>query len=76
MQSAVGSIVVTADHSLAEEARYATLQVEEIELPRSDAIARLGWQRILAGKTVLPAELDANYVRRSSEMFSKSSSKT
>lgn len=76
MQSAVGSIVVTADHSLAEAARHAALQVEEIELPRSDAIARLGWQRILAGKTVLPAELDANYVRRSSEMFSKSSSKT
>ncbi|MGZ7093619.1 MAG: tRNA (adenosine(37)-N6)-threonylcarbamoyltransferase complex dimerization subunit type 1 TsaB [Candidatus Angelobacter sp.] len=76
MQSAVGSIVVTTDHSLAEAARHAALQVEEIEIPRSDAIARLGWQKILAGKTVLPAELDANYVRRSSEMFSKSSSKS
>jgi tRNA threonylcarbamoyladenosine biosynthesis protein TsaB len=74
MQSAVASIIVTTDHTLAEAARDAALQVEEIELPRSDAIARLGWQKIRAGKTVLPAELDANYIRRSSEIFSKSSS--
>jgi tRNA threonylcarbamoyladenosine biosynthesis protein TsaB len=74
MQAAVGSVVVTADRSLAQAARDAALQVEEIELPRSDAIARLGWQKILAGKTISPAELDANYIRRSSELFSKGSS--
>ena len=67
-------IVVTADPGLAEEARAAALQVEEIELPRADTIASLGWKKILTGKTVLPAELDANYIRRSSEIFSKSSS--
>jgi len=73
MQTAVG-YVVTADRSLAQAARDASLQVKEIELPGSDAIARLGWRKILAGKTLSPAELDANYIRRSSELFSKGSS--
>jgi tRNA A37 threonylcarbamoyladenosine modification protein TsaB len=74
MQTAVGSVVVTADHSLAQAARDGSLQVEEIEVPGSDAIARLGWRKILAGNTLSPAELDANYIRRSSELFSKGSS--
>lgn len=74
MQAAADSIIVTADHGLAEAARNAALTVEEIAIPRSDLIARLGWQKILAGKTVSPAELDANYIRRSSEIFSKGSS--
>jgi tRNA threonylcarbamoyladenosine biosynthesis protein TsaB len=74
MQSAVGCTVITPDHDLADSAREAALLVQEIELPRSGAIARLGWQKVLAGKVVLPSELDANYVRRSSEIFSKSSS--
>jgi len=73
MQSAVGSIVTT-DHSLADSARDAALNVETIELPRSDVIARLGWKKILAGETVSSAELEANYIRRSSEIFSKISS--
>jgi tRNA threonylcarbamoyladenosine biosynthesis protein TsaB len=74
MQTAMVSVVVTADRSLAQAARDAALPVKEIELPRSDAIARLGWQKILAGKTISPTELDANYIRRSSELFSKGSS--
>ena len=68
------SVVVTADRSLAQVARDASLQVKEIELPGSDTIARLGWRKILAGKTLSPVELDANYIRRSSELFSKGSS--
>jgi len=72
-QSALGSIIVTPDHSLADAVRNATLQVqvEEIGLPRSDAIAHLGWQKILAGETVSPAGLEGNYIRRSSEIFAK-----
>src|SRR4029077_18877272 len=73
-QSAAGALIVTADRSLADAFRDAALPVEEIELPRSDIIARLGWQKIVAGKTVSPAELDENYTRRSSEIFSKGSS--
>lgn len=68
------SIVVTADRSLLEAVREAGLQAEQIELPRSDAIARLGCQKVRAGKTVSPEELEANYIRKSSEIFSKASS--
>jgi len=74
MESAADSTVVTTEHTLADAVRDAGLRVEEIELPRSDAIARLGWQKILAGKIVSPAELEANYIRRSSEIFAKGSS--
>ena len=50
------------------------LRVEEIELPRSDVIARLGWRKIQAGEIVSPEDLEANYLRRSSEIFSRGSS--
>jgi len=73
VESGSGSLVVTADPSLAAAARDAGLRVEEIELPRGDVIARLGWQKIQAGDTVSPEDLDANYIRRSSEIFSKGS---
>lgn len=40
--------------------------------PRGDVIARLGLRKILAGQTVTPEELDANYIRRSdAEIFRK-----
>ncbi len=74
LEAAMGSTVVTADPSLAEAARGAGLPVEEIELPRSDVIARLGWKKIHSGEIVSPEALDANYLRSSSEIFSKSSS--
>jgi len=74
LEAANGSIVVTPDHSVAEAVRNAQLDVQEIDLPRSDSIARLGWKKIRAGQIVSPEGLDANYIRRSSEIFSKSSS--
>lgn len=64
LESVRESIVVTADHVLADAVREAGLAAEEIELPRSDAIARLGWRKILGGKTASAEELDANYIRR------------
>jgi tRNA threonylcarbamoyladenosine biosynthesis protein TsaB len=64
LKSAKVSLIVTADHILADAVRAAGLQAEEIELPQSDMIARLGWQKILAGKITSPEELDANYIRR------------
>jgi tRNA threonylcarbamoyladenosine biosynthesis protein TsaB len=73
LEAAVGS-TVTADHNLAEAVRGMALPVAEIELPRSDVIAGLGWKKIQAGKTVSPEGLEANYIRSSSEIFSKSSS--
>jgi len=71
--SAEGWTVVTPDQSIADMARSAGLAVRQVERPRSDAIARLGWQKIRAGETVSPEELEANYIRRSdAEIFSKS----
>ena len=73
MGSASGWTVVTADPSLASAARDSGLRSEQIDLPGSDAILRLGWKRILAGDLVSPSELDANYIRRSADIFSKKS---
>jgi tRNA threonylcarbamoyladenosine biosynthesis protein TsaB len=36
-----------------------------VEPPDASAIARLGWKKIAAGKTVFPEALDATYIRRS-----------
>ena len=41
--------------------------------PRSEEVVRIGWQRLQAGETISPEQLDANYIRRSdAELFSKS----
>ena len=53
LEAAKGSTIVTADANLAEAARQAGLPVDEIELPRSDVIARLGWQKIQRRKNRL-----------------------
>ena len=75
LTAAKGHAVVTPDKALADAARMKGLQVEEIERPRSDVIARLGWKKILVGEAVSPEALEANYIRRSdAEIFSKSSS--
>jgi tRNA threonylcarbamoyladenosine biosynthesis protein TsaB len=64
--------VVTPDGALAETARAAGIRVELIEYPNSGVIARLGWEHLQRGETVLPEELEANYIRHSdAEIFSK-----
>jgi tRNA threonylcarbamoyladenosine biosynthesis protein TsaB len=68
------SRVVTADPILADAARRAGMTVEQVAEPRSDVIARLGWEKIQAGQTTSPDELEANYIRRSdAEIFAKPS---
>ncbi len=43
--------------------------------PRSEEVARIGWQKLKAGETISPEQLDANYIRRSdAEIFSKPAS--
>jgi tRNA threonylcarbamoyladenosine biosynthesis protein TsaB len=54
--------IVTPDAVIAALAHG--LAVEVVERPRSDAIARLGWKKILAGQTVAVEDLEANYIRR------------
>ena len=64
--------ILTPDAGLAQRAAYARCHVEQIEYPRADVIARLGWERIQRGHTVRPEDLEANYIRRSdAEIFSK-----
>jgi tRNA threonylcarbamoyladenosine biosynthesis protein TsaB len=67
-----GSRIVTPDLNLAEIAREAGLTVKQTARPASDAVARRGWTRVLAGETVLPEALEANYIRRpDAKIFSK-----
>jgi tRNA threonylcarbamoyladenosine biosynthesis protein TsaB len=73
LAEAGGRTVVTPDDSIANAAGAAGVTVERVEHPRGDAIARLGWEKILGGQTVSPEDLEANYLRRSdAEIFSKS----
>jgi tRNA threonylcarbamoyladenosine biosynthesis protein TsaB len=68
--------VVTPDQSVADIVMAAGLRPHQIQRPRSDAIARLGWKKIQRGEIVTPEELDANYIRRSdAEIFAKTTDK-
>ena len=70
---AAENVIVTSDSKLAEAVRAAGLRVEQVDLPRTEAIARLGWEKIQKGETVSPEVLEANYIRRSdAEIFAKS----
>jgi len=65
-------LVVTPDKSIADAVRNAGFRVAQVAHPRSGEIARLGWERIQQGETVLPENLEANYMRHSdAEIFSK-----
>jgi tRNA threonylcarbamoyladenosine biosynthesis protein TsaB len=65
--------VITPDAVLALAAHAVGRSIEEIERPTSAAVARLGWKKILACEIVSPADLDANYIRRTdAEIFHQS----
>ncbi len=66
------AVVVTPDKLALEWAQKHGLQALAVEHPRSDVLARLGLKKLLAGETVAPADLEANYIRRSdAEIFAK-----
>jgi tRNA threonylcarbamoyladenosine biosynthesis protein TsaB len=72
LESASEELIVTTDHAIAEAARLKQLRVVEVERPRSDVIAQLGWRKIASGETVPPEALEANYIGRSeAELFVK-----
>ena len=72
LRSNIGSLFVTPDQKIATLVEEHALPVLRAEWPRSDFIARIGLEKILAGKTVLPQDVEANYIRRSdAEIFSK-----
>jgi tRNA threonylcarbamoyladenosine biosynthesis protein TsaB len=63
-------LLATPDKAVADAARARGTRVVEVERPRSDAVARLGWEKIQAGHAVSPEQLDATYIRRSdAEIF-------
>jgi tRNA threonylcarbamoyladenosine biosynthesis protein TsaB len=75
LESAGDVLIVTPDKIVAEAARAKGLQVLEVERPRSDAIARLGWRKIASGETVSPEALEAKYIGQADgEIFVKSRS--
>jgi tRNA threonylcarbamoyladenosine biosynthesis protein TsaB len=66
------AVVVTPDKVVTDWAQKHGLAVLTVEHPRGDALARIGLKKLLAGKTVPPADLEANYIRRSdAEVFAK-----
>jgi len=70
-----GLTLVTPEKSIAETLAAKGISVVEVPVQQGDAIASLGWKKILAGETVSPEALEANYIRRTdAEIFSKSRS--
>lgn len=65
VESTAGRHVVTCDETIASLLSSGGVAATRIERPRSDAIARLGLRKLLAGQTVSVEALDANYIRRS-----------
>jgi tRNA threonylcarbamoyladenosine biosynthesis protein TsaB len=75
LDSAGDGLMVTPDNVLAEAARAKGLQLQEVERPRADAVARLGCRKIASAETVSPEALEAKYIGQSdSEIFVRSSS--
>jgi tRNA threonylcarbamoyladenosine biosynthesis protein TsaB len=72
LTQAKGRTVVTPDAVLANLATAAGLAVLTLSPISAADVARLGWRKILAGGTVTPEQLEANYIRRTdAEMLEK-----
>jgi len=69
---AAGHEVVTPDQKIGDLARDRKLRVAQIDPPRADAIARIGFMKIQAGEVISAEDLDANYIRRSDAETKKS----
>ena len=74
LREARGLKLVTCDSAFASAAQAAGLATSVIQPVNAAAIARLGWKKIQAGETVAPEQLEANYIRRGAEIFSKGGS--
>lgn len=70
--TAHSATVLSPDEPLAAKAVSANLSVTRIEVPGAARVAQVGWQKLQAGVSLAPEQLDANYIRRSdAEIFSK-----
>jgi tRNA threonylcarbamoyladenosine biosynthesis protein TsaB len=59
--------VVTPDSLLAAGLQSAGVEVQLVVYPDSSAIAQFGWERLQRGETVRAEDLEANYVRHSTD---------
>ena len=65
------STVLCCEPSSCEALRESGVEVLEVPRPDSALIARIGAEKIAAGQTITPEQLDADYIRRSdAEIFS------
>jgi tRNA threonylcarbamoyladenosine biosynthesis protein TsaB len=60
-----GDVVATPEQNVAEMLKGRGVRVVTLARPEAELIARIGIRKILAGRTVSPEALDANYIRRS-----------
>jgi tRNA threonylcarbamoyladenosine biosynthesis protein TsaB len=64
-------LIVTPNEAVATTARNSSKATLKVVID-SASIARVGWQKMRAGQTVSPEQLDANYIRRSdAEIFAR-----
>ena len=67
-----GANMVTPSSELAELAQEAGIPLRVVAAPDLAFISALGWTKMLAGETVLPENLEANYISRTNaEVLSK-----
>lgn len=72
VSQSINALVATPDATVAEALRRAGVAVSLVDYPSAEEIARVGWQRLQAERTVTPEQLEANYIRRSdAEIFAK-----
>jgi len=70
---AKGWTVVTPDSALVEASAAAGLLVSNLPPISAAEVACVGWSKIQSGHTVTPADLEANYIRRTdAEMLERS----
>ena len=68
--------VSTPDATLASMSREAGLRTFELKAITPEMIAAVGWRKLRDGEIISPEKLDANYVRRSDEIFGTPSAAT
>lgn len=59
--------VVTPDPSVAGSLQLDGHSVELVQYPNAGAIAQFGWERLQQGRIILAEDLDANYLRHSTD---------
>jgi tRNA threonylcarbamoyladenosine biosynthesis protein TsaB len=61
---ATGRKIITPDKTIADILHGGGITCVEVERPRADVVARIGWRKLAAGLNSDVAELEANYIRR------------